>query len=81
VELVQRMQRGSITSLALTNKNTNVGNPDYARIHQLVQQAMATPRPASSAPRPTTPEPTPTPSGSATTAPANDNLVSIKDAC
>ncbi len=83
VELVQRMQRGSITSLALTNKNTTVGNPDYAKIHQLVQKAIATPEPAPSTPRPTTPtpKPTPTPSGSPTTAPATDDLVSIKDAC
>ena len=85
VELVQRMQRGSITSLALTNKNTVVGNPDYAKIHQLVQKAIATPKPAPRTPRPTTPKPTtptPTPrSGSPTTAPATDDLVSIKDAC
>ena len=85
VELVQRMQRGSITSLALTNKNTDVGNPDYAKIHALVQQAIATPKPAPSHPAtrrpPTKPTPTPTPSGSPTTAPATDDLVSIKDAC
>jgi LCP family protein required for cell wall assembly len=91
VELVQRMQRGSITSLALTNKNTNVGNTDYTKIHAMVQAALANPRPASpkpstpSTPRPsaTTPTltPTPTPSVSATTAGGNDDLVNIKDAC
>ena len=55
VELVQRMQKGSITSLALTNKNTNVGNPDYAKIHALVQSAIATPQPAPSHPATATP--------------------------
>jgi LCP family protein required for cell wall assembly len=82
VELVQRMQRGSITSLALTDKNTNVGNPDYDKIHALVQAAVATPRPVAkkpATPRPSTPMPTPR--SSATTAPANDDLVSIKEAC
>jgi LCP family protein required for cell wall assembly len=87
VELVQRIQRGSITSLALTNKNTDVGNPDYGKIHAMVQAAIANPRPASPKPSATTPTPTltatptPTPSASATTAGANDDLVSIKDAC
>jgi polyisoprenyl-teichoic acid--peptidoglycan teichoic acid transferase len=84
VELVQRMQKGSITSLALTNKNTNVGNPDYAKLHALVQSAIATPHPAPSHPAtatPSTPTPTPTPSATASVAPATDDLVSIKDAC
>lgn len=67
VELVQRMQKGSITSLALTNKNTNVGNPDYAKLHALVQSAIATPHPA--------------PSHRAGATLATDDLVSIKDAC
>ena len=85
VELVQRMQKGSITSLALTNKNTNVGNPDYAKLHALVQSAIATPHPTASHPAtaaPGTPtRPTPTPSATPTVAPATDDLVSIKDAC
>ena len=55
VELVQRIQKGSITSLALTNKNTNVGNPDYAKIHALVQSAIATPQPMASHPATPTP--------------------------
>lgn len=86
VELVQRMQKGSITSLALTNKNTDVGNPDYAKIHALVQSAIATPHPAPSppatpAPSTPTPAPTVTPSATPSVAPATDDLVSIKDAC
>lgn len=51
--LVLRIQDGgTIQSLPLTNKNINVNRPDYAKIHQMVDDAI------------NPPEPTPTPSKS-----------------
>ena len=73
VDLVQRIQEGSVTSLPLTNQITNVGNPDFAKLHALVQSAIATPHPTAShpaTPAPGTPTPTPTPSATPSVAPA-----------
>lgn len=58
VTLVQRVQKGRITSLPLTNKVISTVNPDFNEIHQLVQKAIdppaATPKPSA------TPKATPT---------------------
>ncbi len=40
VTLVERIQQGTIRSLTLTNRVIDVTNPDYAKIHELVAQAM-----------------------------------------
>lgn len=52
VTLVQRIQRGRIASLPFTASNTNVVNPDFAKIRTMVQKAIAdsgAPPPPSSA--------------------------------
>ncbi len=40
VTLVQRIQKGTITSLPITDQVVNVSNPDYAKIRRLVQKAI-----------------------------------------
>lgn len=52
VVLVQRMQKGKITSLPLTNKVINTVNPDFAAIRTYVQAAI---NPAPKTSKPTTP--------------------------
>ncbi len=41
VELVSRIQHGTIRSLPITDKVVTVGNPDYAKIHSLVKDALS----------------------------------------
>jgi len=71
VNLVQRMQKGTLSSLTFTADNTNVAHPDFARMRELVQAAIAAPPPPSS----TTTLP------STTRAPDGDAPVNVKDAC
>ena len=52
-QLVLRMKDGRLQSLPLTNQVVDVGNPDFAAIRQLVQDAIETPPPPSPAPSPT----------------------------
>lgn len=51
VTLVQRVQKGKIRSLPLTNKVIDTVNPDFGKIHALVQQALD---PSAANPKPTT---------------------------
>ncbi len=62
VTLVQRVQKGKITSLPLTNKVISTVNPDFDEIHALVQKAIDPPA--------ATPKPTPTPGTTATPKPS-----------
>jgi len=87
VDLVQRIQKGTISSLTFTADNTNTTRPDFARMRQLVQDAVLAPPPTSS---PTTTEPTGTPStttpqpGSSTSTtrpPDGDAPVDVRQAC
>lgn len=40
VDLVQRVKNGNIRSLAFTPANVNVGNPNFATIRRMVQEAL-----------------------------------------
>ena len=68
VTLVERVQRGKIRSLPITNKVVDVTDPDFAKIRQLVTTAI-TPKVAS----------TPTPGATATAKPKPD-LTTAQDA-
>jgi LCP family protein required for cell wall assembly len=59
VELVERVQKSKITSVALTStQGVYSSNPDYALIRKLVKQAIAAPKPAATpSTTPTTPKP------------------------
>lgn len=91
VTLVQRIQKGTITSLPITDEVVNVNNPDYAKIRRLVKQAIAadTSSPtaasspsASSSPSPkATPKKTPRPGSSTSTGPADDSISSLDATC
>ncbi len=45
VTLVERMQKGTMTSLAFTNTNTNTVHPDFAKMHRMVRKAIHPPQP------------------------------------
>ncbi len=89
VDLVQRIQKGSITSLTFTEDNVNTAKPDFAKIRTLVQDAI-NPPPPTPAPSPTseatgtkTTAPstkTPTPSTSTRT-PDSSVAVNVREAC
>ena len=96
VDLVQRIQKGSITSLTFSLDNLSPANPDFAKIRRLVQEAITTAgktpaaSPTSTATTATTP-PTGTttkapptssssPATTATTAPT-DGVVDVRTAC
>jgi anionic cell wall polymer biosynthesis LytR-Cps2A-Psr (LCP) family protein len=57
VDLVQRIQKGQITSLTFTSDNISPANPNYSKMREMVQTAIKPP------------EATTTPSPSTTTAP------------
>ncbi|WP_404391038.1 LCP family protein [Humibacillus xanthopallidus] len=68
VELVERVQRSKITSVALTQKeNVYSSNPDYDLIRSLIKKAIAAPKPAVT---PSTAPVTPKPSSTKTRTPA-----------
>lgn len=80
--LVLRIQKGgSIKSLPLTNENINVNDPDYAKIHAMVDKAIDPPKPTTKKPAPTKPSssPAPTPSPSSTT--ETDTVSDITTTC
>lgn len=92
VELVQRIQKGSIHSVAFTEEVINPSNPNFEKMRTLVQQAITEP-PATSTATPT-PAPTAgsTPAASATTgssttstpsgtATSSSSIVDVRDAC
>lgn len=81
-ELVLRIQDGgSIKSLPLTNDVIDVVDPDYAKIHQMVDEAIDPPEPtatpSTSSPS-TTPTPSETPSSSET---SQDSVSDISATC
>ncbi|MDQ6715107.1 MAG: LCP family protein [Actinomycetota bacterium] len=89
VDLVQRIQKGSITSLTFTEDIINTTRPDYAKIRQLVANAVnpppaatgeatgtAGPTPTGTATSTKTPSPTTTKRPQDTTAPVN-----VREAC
>jgi polyisoprenyl-teichoic acid--peptidoglycan teichoic acid transferase len=68
VELVERVQRSTITSVALTQKqNVYSSNPNYDQIRSLIKKAIAAPKPAAT---PSTSPVTPKPSSTKTRTPA-----------
>ncbi len=84
VELVQRIQKGSITSLTFTEDIINTAKPDFAKMRQLVQQAInpPPPSPTSEATGTATSAPTKTPTGTSTTRPPDSTVaVNVREAC
>lgn len=89
VDLVQRIQKGSITSLTFSLNNLSPANPDFAKIRRMVQEAIqapaATPSASTSAPASPTPTPTSTTTGPATsptpTVTVTDGTVDVRAAC
>lgn len=90
-ELVSRMQQGKIRSLPFTDKIVKVGNPDYDRIREVVQNAIS-PQPTEGTPAPSTPTSTssrtpaevpstPTSTSSPSSTGPKQGLVNVKDAC
>jgi hypothetical protein len=66
VELVERVQKSKISSVALTAKQgIYSSNPDYDLVRKLVEKGIAPPK-ATPKPTSSTSEPTKTPTGSAT---------------
>lgn len=60
VDLVQRIQGGSVRSLPFTNQVISTVNPDFAAIRAMVRDAIATPKATPSATATTTPSSTAT---------------------
>ncbi len=92
VDLVQRVQKGSITSLTFTSDNISPAHPNFAMIRQMVQRAInpgeATQAPTATATSVATPSttstPTPTDSSTTTTTPTttvNGGVVDVRSAC
>lgn len=82
-ELVLRIQKGgTIKSLPLTNQNIDPSDPDYDKIHAMVDKAIDPPKPAKKKkPSTSTPEPTTsTPSSSSSTT-NEDELSDITATC
>ena len=86
VTLVERMQHGTMKSLAFTNENTNTVQPDFAKMHTMVQKAIHPPKPKKTGKQhgtgkaggkaPTKPSPR-TPAK----LPSQDNAIDIHAAC
>ncbi len=88
VELVQRVQKATISSLTFTADNINTTHPDFVKMRQLVQAAVlppATPSTTTTTTTPTTGLRTtttrPGPSTSTTRPPDGDAPVNVRDAC
>ena len=84
-ELATRMQQGEIRSLPFSNKVINVGNPDFALMQQMVQDAIwgvppSTPSPTATPARTATPKKTSTATPSSSPTPT-DGIVKVADAC
>lgn len=84
-ELATRMQQGEIKSLPFSNKVINVGNPDFALMQQMVQDAIwgvppSTPSPTATPARTATPKKTSTATPSSSPTPT-DGIVKVADAC
>jgi LCP family protein required for cell wall assembly len=91
VDLVQRIQKGSITSLTFTSDNISPANPNYAKMREMVQQAINTPAASSTPSATTTAPPTSTQtttkptksttSSSTTTPTVAGGVVDVRNAC
>ena len=91
VELSERVRRAQVRSLSLTSDVIDTGDPDYVRVHQLVQEALSPPPPPppATSSSPTTSPPVAAPSVSpppvtatpATPAPPPDLAVDTADVC
>ena len=93
VDLVQRIQQGSITSLTFTSDNISPANPNYAKMRQMVQAAIESPGATTSAApstttttapsaSTTTPKPTKSTTSSPTTTPTvAGGVVDVRNAC
>jgi hypothetical protein len=82
VELVQRIQGGSVRSLPFTNQVISTVNPDFAAIRAMVKDAITAPPTATPGPSATaTATGTSTPSSSATTGagPGKPDLTKAQD--
>jgi len=66
VDLIQRVQKGSITSLTFSLNNLSPANPDFAKIRRMVQDAISAPA-VTPAPSSTTTAAAPTPAPTGTT--------------
>jgi LCP family protein required for cell wall assembly len=76
VQLTQRVKAASIRSLPFTDDVINTANPNFTKVHQLVQKALKPPAKASSTPSPaTSPKPTPSATTSTGTQPADVRAV------
>jgi LCP family protein required for cell wall assembly len=78
VTLAQRVQKGRVRSLPFVEGVISTVHPDFDRIHTLVQQALQSPSPTSSATK--KPKKTTGPSGSTTTV-TSEKAVDVKEAC
>ena len=93
VDLVQRIQKGSITSLTFTSDNISPANPNYAKMREMVQAAIqpaaatTTPSPSTTTAPPTSTKTTsPKSSKSTTSSPTTTptvagGVVDVRNAC
>ena len=87
VELVQRIQKGSITSLTFTSDNITPANPNYAKMREMVQEAITTPQTTTATPTTAPPSSTTkSTKGSTTTSPTSTptvagGVVDVRSAC
>jgi LCP family protein required for cell wall assembly len=85
VDLVERIQQGTIHSLTFTNRVINVVNPDYDKMHQLVQEAIKPkpkPKPSATSGSGTSTPTSKTPSSSpSTTSEPTDTFSSLSATC
>ncbi|HSK25711.1 MAG TPA: LCP family protein [Jiangellales bacterium] len=87
IELSLRVKDAQVTSLPFTSEVINTGNPDYALMQQMVQQALNPPPPAPSPTDAATDEPTePAPAGEPVPSPTPtiseaDGAVSLDAVC
>ena len=92
VDLVQRIQKGSITSLTFTSDNISPANPNYTKMREMVQAAINPPEVSTPSTTTTTAPPTSTkttskaPSKSTTSSPtttptAAGGVVDVRTSC
>lgn len=85
VDLVQRIQGGTIRSLPITDQIVNVNNPDYAKIRALVKTAISPPKATATPTKPTStatkPSSTASSPGGTTSTTENDGLTTLAAAC
>jgi LCP family protein required for cell wall assembly len=80
VDLVQRIQEGTIRSLPLTDKVIHVSNPDYAKIRTMVRKAISD-HPAVEKPQSTSTTSTSTGAKKTSSTPTTEGLTNLADSC